>query len=165
MASKLLAELTEHMQRTGNKKQGRRDGGLGQRIFNEIRRVEGSAKEKEVRAKLAALWKTGRVAWKKTHIKLGQIRDKVSYNRMANPLTVVKINKKDVMHKLSFAPRVNLKAKKLTTKERKFLENQRREGDTAQNADTAVSIAGPSAKTAISLAGDLLTMGSGGQGP
>jgi len=170
MALQLLKELEDHLLLSGNRKPGRRDGGLGQRIYNEIRLAGGSTKDKEQRKKLAAAWKNGKVAWKRTQLKLQQVKKKVIGNQMTNPLKVIKIKRKDAMVKLAFAPREDLKAKTLTAKQSKFLENQQLRGAKVIKANKnkkqkrPVSLTGLGAKTAVSLARDPLTQGSGGQG-
>ena len=101
---------------------GRRDGGLGQRIYNEVRRIEGTQKEKEARTKLNELWQSGAVTWKSTQRKVLRLTDKISSHRMAEPLEILNHHPKP--GKLAFQPRKKVRPAKLTKKDTRFLENQ-----------------------------------------
>lgn len=154
---------------------GRRDGDLGQRIYNEVRRTEGSAKEKDARGQLALRWRQGVVTWRQTQVQIGALKQKLGNNRMNNPLQVLKVPKKELKRKLAFAPAEGVRAKVLTDQQKKFLANQHQRKAPAKHKkkkkqggkqvlDLVESTSAHLKKTAVSLEGYPVLKSSGGEG-
>ena len=99
---------------------GRRDGRLGQQIYNGIRNAEGEAEEKEARAQLATRWRQGVVTWSRTQAQIELLKKKMGQNRMQNPLHVLRVAKTNPMRKLAFEPKATEKAKVLTSRQKRF---------------------------------------------
>ena len=99
---------------------GRRDGRLGQQIYNEIRKTEGGAKEKEARAQLATRWRQGVVTWSGTQVQIELLQKKMCQNRMQNPLHVLRAANTNPIRKLAFEPKATEKAKVLTSRQKRF---------------------------------------------